>query len=295
MNSTVFRLPGKISITKPFSVSDWLNVIKQEHPELSGEARNSIWVLLSHVLDQPKSWLMAHTEFQIESSQKTILDTLFSRLMKGIPLAYLINQWSFFGLDFYVNESVLIPRPETELLVEKAVYWLQMNLHAKTMADVGTGSGCIAIVIAKAFPQLKIVASDISISALHVSQKNIQKYTISNINLVECDLLTCIKKKFDLICSNLPYIPTQTLNSLAVSKHEPRIALDGGDNGLMHIKRLLNQATNSLQEKGALLLEIESTQEKEILKSAKDIFPAAKLAIFEDLAKKPRLLMIQSK
>jgi release factor glutamine methyltransferase len=295
MNSTAFRPPGKISIDKHFSVSDWLYVIRQEHPELSGEASNTIWVLLSHVLDQPKSWLMAHTEFQLESRQKTILDTLFSRLMMGIPLAYLINHWSFFGLDFYVNESVLIPRPETELLVEKAFSWLQMNLHAKTMADVGTGSGCIAITIAKTFPQLEIVASDISISALQVAQINIRTYTISNINLVECDLLTGMKKKFDLICANLPYIPTQTLNSLAVSKHEPRIALDGGENGLMQIERLLNQAVNLLQEKGALLIEFESTQEKEILKSTKDIFPAAELAVFEDLAKKPRMLMIQSK
>lgn len=295
MNLTASQLWRKLSIDKPFTISDWLNEIRREYPILPQEINNSIWVLLANVFNQPKSRLLAHTELILESNQKKILNKAFSQLMTGVPLAYLINHWEFYGLDFYVNKSVLIPRPETELLVEKAISWLHSNPNANSMVDIGTGSGCIAISIARIFPKLDIIATDISFSALQVAQKNIQKYSISNIKLVGCNLLAGMKKKFDLICANLPYIATQTLNSLSVGKYEPRIALDGGEDGLRLIKHLFDQAINLLQEKGALLVEFESTQNKEILYAAKNNFPNFELCVYEDLAKNPRLLLIQSK
>lgn len=268
--------------------------IRQKYSRLNQERFNSLLVLLAFVLDRPKDWVIAHPDQMLNSENITELENLFSRLMEGSPLAYLIGHWSFYGFDFQINESVLIPRPETELLVEHAILWLRKNHHAKTIIDVGTGSGCIAISIAKAFPRLKIIASDISYQSLRIAQKNSFQHATPNVNLLESDLLDSLNDKVDLICANLPYIPSQKLKLLSVRKHEPRTALDGGKDGLTFIKELLNQATFLLEPKGAMLIEFESTKNNDILHIAKEFFPHKEISIINDLANKPRLLEISS-
>jgi len=269
--------------------------IRHQYPQMTSEIQNSSWVLLGYVLNKPKSWLVAHTDYQIMPNQMALLETLFSRLMAGVPLAYLIGEWSFFGLDFYIDESVLIPRPETELLVEKAIAWLKSYPQPHKMVEVGTGSGCIAISIAASFPHLEIIATDISLQSLQVAQKNLKRHSIQNIRLVQGDLLGCLNTEFNLICANLPYIPSQRLQSLPVSTTEPWIALDGGENGLMQINKFLEQSTHLLAANGLLLMEIDSLKKREISQLAKKLFPGASITVCNDLAEKPRLLMVQSR
>jgi release factor glutamine methyltransferase len=190
---------------------------------------------------------------------------------------------------------VLIPRPETELLVEKAIAWLKENPSARSMAEVGIGSGCISITLAKSFYDLNIIATDISFQALQIAKKNIDYYSLFNISLIESDLLGCLDKKFDLICANLPYIPTQDLKSLSVGRYEPLIALDGGVDGLIHIKRLLEISSKFLTQNSILLMEIESTKFREVERISRQFFSDGSIQICNDLAGKPRLLMVQSR
>ncbi|NUQ60633.1 MAG: threonylcarbamoyl-AMP synthase [Anaerolineales bacterium] len=189
-------------------------------------------ILLAHVLDCPRSRLIANlhaplTPPQIESANHT-----FARLRTGEPLPYILGHWEFFGLDFD-----MIPRPETELLVEKAIDWLKASPERKTVADVGTGSGLIATCIAMNVPDARILATDISHAALKIAKHNAEKFHVHhNIEFVECDLLPQSsivnrQSKIDLICANLPYIPTQTLKGLPIFRREPTIALDGGEDG----------------------------------------------------------------
>ncbi len=214
-------------------------------------------------------------------------------MISGEPLAYLIGHWSFFGLDFIVNPSVLIPRPETELLVENALTWLHANPSQRSMAEIGTGSGCISISLSKQIPNLQIYATDISFAALNIAKQNILQHSLNNILLIQSNLLDCISKKFDLICANLPYIPSLSIQRLPLSKYEPIKALDGGKDGLFYIRNFLRVAQGYLSGKSMLLMEIESTQKNAILEIATLFFRDTSIQVMDDLAHLPRLLIVQ--
>ena len=294
MNSTSFQQQKTKKIKAELSISHWLHEVRQMYPGQSPEFVNSIYVLLSHVLKHPKSWLLAHSEATISPEQYSKLTDLIERLTTGEPLAYLVGHWSFFGLDFLIDKSVLVPRPETELLVEKAIDWLKLHHKAQTIADIGTGSGCIAITLASIFPAHEFFATDIVHSALKVAQKNIMLHFTQNVHLVECDLMKCLDWKFDLICANPPYIPTGVLMTLPIAKYEPWQALDGGENGMATISRFLEDATHHLKHNGALLMEIESTKREQVMSISGDLFPTAEIQIHDDLSGDARLLIIQS-
>ncbi|HEX9840661.1 MAG TPA: HemK/PrmC family methyltransferase, partial [Anaerolineales bacterium] len=168
-------------------------------------------VLLAHVLDKPRTWVMAHPEVTLTTQQKKQLDDSLARLERGELFPYVLGHWEFFGMDFDVTPEVLIPRPETELLVEKAIAWLQESPIRRTVADIGTGSGVIAISIAAHFPDMHVLATDISGAALEVARKNAIKFdVIHRIDFLQCDLLPYhidplpTDRHFDLICANLP-------------------------------------------------------------------------------------------
>ena len=294
MNPTGYPSPKKSRSNTAIRNSDWLVRAKEKLLLSPLESVSSIWVLLSHVQNKTKSWFTANTDAYISSSQIRQLDDLVDQLISGVPLAYLISHWSFFGYDFIVNPSVLIPRPETELLVEKALAWLTTNPSRRSMAEVGMGSGCISISLSKQIPDLQICATDISWTALQVARQNVNQYSLNKIFLVQSNLLGCILNKFDLICANLPYIPSSTLETLSVSQHEPIRALDGGEDGLFFIKKFISVAPNFLADMSLLLMEIESTQKEEVLEIAKISFPNSSIQILEDLAHLPRLLMVQT-
>lgn len=275
-------------------IGAWLQMAKEqldgvcETPALEAQA------LLSHVLNKPRTWILAHPEEQIPSSLFAHLDQLLNRLINREPLPYLLGQWEFFGLRFFISPAVLIPRPETELIIETALKWLQLHPKRRKVADVGCGSGCIGITLAYHLPDLSVIASDISYPALQLAKKNVSLHHVENhVQLVQTDLLSSLSCTFDLICANLPYIPTQMLLSLPVAKHEPILALDGGEDGLEVIRRLLQNIRQSVKPGGLILLEIESSQKESSLALASSLLPEAAINCIHDLSDHPRLLTIQ--
>ena len=257
-------------------------------------------VLLAHILNKPRTWVMAHPELTLTPEQQKQLDDSVARFEDGEPFPYILGHWEFFGLDFDVTPNVLIPRPETELLVEKAIAWLQQSPVRRTVADIGTGSGAIAISIAVTVPGAHILASDISEKALEVAHRNAQKWNVSDrIDFVQCDILPPhpdsfpTEDHFDLICANLPYIPTDTLRDLPIYGREPTLALDGGADGLDLFRRLMKIVPDWLAPNGLILLEIEATRGVHALSLAYDMFSEAQIHLHRDLTGRDRLLAIQ--
>ena len=194
-----------------------------------------------------------------------------------------------------MTPDVLIPRPETELLVEFALAWLKSHPARNIVADIGTGSGCIAISLAVNAPCTKVLALDRSYQALAVAKFNSNQHkVVDRIQFVQSDLLSAISTRFDLICANLPYISTATLSQLDVARHEPLIALDGGLDGLRQVESLLVQARKRITPGGLILLEIESTQGKSALALAQSQFSGSLIQVHPDLAGHPRLLSVQT-
>ncbi len=282
-------------MTETTRISDWL---AEAHRRLSGRAEQpalEAQVLLAHVLSQPRSWVIAHPESPISIQQSQTLNALLDKRQQGEPLPYLLGHWEFYGLDFLVNPGVLIPRPETELLVEEALYWTQKRKNPIKGIDVGTGSGCIAISLAKCAPALRVLATDISRPALETCRLNAVRHAVQErVALVQADLLEPLRGPFDLICANLPYIPTGKLAELEVTSHEPALALDGGADGLRLVERLLAQAGPRMAAEGLLLLEIESGARQPALEIARAAFPEAVVQVLPDLAGLPRLLRIEN-
>ena len=263
-------------------------------------------VLLAHLTGKPRTWLAAHPETPLSGPELDSARQALSALEAGTPLPYILGHWEFFGLDFEVTPDVLIPRPETELLVEQAILWLQASPKRRTVADIGTGSGAIAVSIARNVPDARVLATDISRAALEVAKHNAQKFNLQDrIEFVECDLLPSSSfitstslsasfhpSSFDLICANLPYIPTETLEHLPIFGREPTLALNGGSDGLDPIRRLLKIAPEWLAPEGLILLEIEATLGAQALSLAHDKFPSARIALHSDLSGKDRLIEI---
>jgi release factor glutamine methyltransferase len=258
-------------------------------------------VLISHILDKPRTWVLAHPELTLTTEQQKLLDVSLDRLESGEPLPYVIGTWEFFGLEFDVTPVVLIPRPETELLVEKAIAWLRQNPEQKNIADIGTGSGVIAVAIAVHLPNVHVLATDLSREALQIAKRNAEKHGVSKrIDFVECDLLpekssfVIRKSTINVLCANLPYIPTQELHKLPIYNREPTLALDGGEDGLDYYRKLMRTAPEWLAPNGLMVLEIESSQGLETLYLARETFPDADIRLHKDLAGKDRLLSIEN-
>ncbi len=252
--------------------------------------------LVAHVLQKPKTWLLAHPEAHLSFTQQGQLDSLLERLEAGEPLPYILDQQAFFGLLFEVNPAVLIPRPETELLVEEALEWLLENPYARTGLDVGTGSGCIAISLAVNCPDLKMIATDVSAEDLQIANRNANRHQIQErIRFLQCDLLPSDLPKVDLICANLPYIPTAKLSQVNSLPWEPRLALDGGEDGLGLIRKLLQKTALLTSLPGLILIETEETLGDATVAMAKECFPAARITLLKDLSGRDRLVRIENK
>lgn len=260
-------------------------------------------VLLAHILGITRSQLVTRLDAALSPIQFDSAQQAFSRLIAGEPLPYILGHWEFFGLDFDVTKDVLIPRPETELLVEKAIQFLKKHPEKKSIADIGTGSGAIAISIAKNIPKIKILATDILANALIVARRNAVKHRVENqIEFAACDLLPKPQVKgqksdlqpanFNLVCANLPYIPTKTLHSLEIFGKEPTLALDGGNDGLDLYRKLFSIIPKWLAPGGVLYLEIEATQGKSAVSLAQNHFANAEINLHQDLAGKDRLVEI---
>lgn len=287
---------SKNRVKNKISVAEWLEQARITlATQLSQEARSSLYAILEKHSGRSREWLIANQEWNLDEDIRPLLDQDLRSLLHGTPLAYILGARDFYGLRLEVNDDVLIPRPETELLVENAIAHLTPTSEASLAVDVGCGSGCIAIAIARHVPDVKFLAVDISYSALQVTQRNIRKFELEDrIFPVQSDLLSGIQTKFDLICANLPYIPHAELQKLAVSQFEPGLALDGGKDGLYSIRNLLMQAPAYLKAGGGMLLEMQYDQGKALQELAGLHFPQARVIIKRDLGQQERLMLIQS-
>ena len=281
-------------VSQDSSLADLLSDLEARLLWHSDTSRLDAQVLLAHITGKPRSWILAHPEGNLNPEQYKSFLQATERLERGEPLPYVLGHWEFYGLDFLVTPNVLIPRPETELLVEHALDWLSSRSQPSYVADIGTGSGCIAITLAAKIPSLRLFATDISLSALEIARANAQRYNVTDrIEFVQADLLEFANiALFDVICANLPYIPTNNLPSLTVTHYEPSLALDGGADGLDLIRRILHRASHHLAPDGLMLLEIEASQGSKAISLAQSTFPNSRSRIHPDLAGRDHLLSI---
>ncbi len=278
----------------PELLSHALTRIQRRLEGRSAAPRLDAQVLAAHILRQSRAFLAAHPETPLSAHQAVCLEQAVQRLEAGEPLPYVLGHWEFYGLDFLVSPAVLIPRPETELLVEMALKWMAQHNRYQVM-DVGAGSGCIAISLAVGQPKAQLTAVDISPAALAIAHANAARHGVEQrVACVQADLLPPSCAAYDLLCANLPYIPTAALDDLPALRFEPRSALDGGADGLDLIRRLLNLAAACLRPHAALLLEIEAGQAAAALAAARQAFPLAQAQVHVDLAGRDRLLAIQT-
>lgn len=247
-------------------------------------------VLLAEGLGLDRTQVLTQPERPLNAAELAAFESRVARAAVNEPLAYILGRREFYGLTFEVNPHVLVPRPETELLVD-----LARQRRPKRALDVGTGSGCIAVALAATVPDVSVTALDVSPEALAVARRNAATHGVSDrVTFLQSDLLAVLAPAatYDLLCANLPYIDTTELSTLPVAAHEPALALDGGPGGLVLVERLLAQAPPHLAPGATLLLEIGATQGAAAFALGQAAFPAAAVRIVPDLSDLDRVLTI---
>jgi release factor glutamine methyltransferase len=255
-------------------ITDYLSSRDIDSPRLTAE------LLLSHVLQMQRIELYTHFETIVEKASLDKLHELVNRAGQNEPVPYLIGKCEFYSIELEITPDCLIPRPETELLAERAIEFLQTRKGLQLVCDLGTGSGCIAVAIAKNCPSARIIATDISEAALKVAARNVKRYNLENqINLLSGDLFEPVvphldNSGFDLIVSNPPYVSTDEYALLDenIRNYEPPVALLAGTEGLDFYRKIAQQAADFLKADSALMLETGLHQAgviRELLKETK--------------------------
>ena len=246
-------------------------------------------LLLGHVLRMTRTQLYTEPERSLTSAEIKHLWRLVQRRLDHEPTAYVLGHCEFYGIDFYIDCNTFIPRPETELLVEKAVEFAQRISHRReqiAIADVGTGCGAIAINLALAVPQAKIYATDISASALRIAEINCRRHGVNGqLQFLQGDLLEPLPQPVDMIVANLPYIRSCEFGDLSpeIRKFEPTIALAGGEDGLDKIQQILEQMPGKLNYEACFLLEMGQGQGEMVTSLIKSYSPQASIELISDL------------
>ncbi len=262
------------------------------------DARLEAELLLRHSLGITREELYARLQEPLEARSEQDYESLTARRLAHEPTAYVIGHREFCGLEFACSPAALVPRPETELLVETAIDWIERReppVEELRAIDVGTGSGAIAIALAKQVPGLRIAATDVSANALTLARRNASSHCVNDqLDFVEGSLLEPVQGVFDLVVANLPYIPSRTYNTLApeIHEHEPEVALRAGRRGTAVIEELLEQARGRLSSGGLLLAEHAWNQGSALRRTAADHFPTADIETRRDLAGHERLLIV---
>jgi len=266
----------------------------QQLQRVAEQPRLEAQVLLADSLGVTRTWLLAHAEVELSKAAAGAFVRQLARREAGAPLPYVLGWWEFYGRRFRVSPEVLIPRPETEILVEHALHWLCRQPGEMRVLDVGTGSGCIAISLAAEAQRCRVVATDLSAAALHIARANAGQHGVAaRLSLVQADLAGGVVGHFDLLCANLPYLPTAELSQWEVSRWEPRPALDGGDGGTAVIRRLLPALPGLLSAQGMALLEIGDGQAAQVLHSIEQALPGWRVQSVADLAGIPRVVELR--
>ena len=261
------------------------------------DSRLEAEVLLRHALQYDRAQFYTSLNEPVAPELHNRITELATRRTRGEPLAYITGHKEFYALDFTVSPAVLIPRQETELLVDTALAFAHQHPTARiSVADIGTGSGAIAVALAKNLPRPRVYATDRSPDALAIAAQNCRKHGVQDrVSLLQGDLLTPIPRPVDLIVSNPPYIASELLPELAPEvRREPQLALDGGEQGLQVIRRLIEQAPAALNAGGRIIVEISPEQLDAVREIAQTHFPNANIEHRNDLLRLPRCVTIST-
>ncbi|HSJ56920.1 MAG TPA: peptide chain release factor N(5)-glutamine methyltransferase [Anaerolineae bacterium] len=261
-----------------------------ESPRLDAE------LLLAHVLGGNRAAVLAHPERRLTPKELTRYRALVERRSEREPLAYVVGRREFYGLDFAVDRRVLIPRPETELLVERAVKRAR-QVAAPRIADVGAGSGAIAVTLAVQLPAAAVYALDASAGALEVTAENARRHGVAGrVTCLQGNLLEPLPERVHLIVANLPYVTTAEWQELMpeIRGYEPRQALDGGQDGLDLVRALLANAGPWLEPGGAVMLEIGAGQGEAAVGAAREYLPQANVSVEQDYAGLDRVVVLET-
>ncbi|HEY3341925.1 MAG TPA: peptide chain release factor N(5)-glutamine methyltransferase [Anaerolineae bacterium] len=259
--------------------------------------------VLSLVLGRPREWLVAHDDTPLDEATLARVETCLMRVLAHEPLAYILGHREFYGLDMKVDPRVLIPRPETEMLVDLALnnlvcmppYAPEGGGEVVDLIDVGTGSGAVAIAVSVHAPEAHIIAADISSDALDVARENAHVHGAElRICFVQSDLLASVDARARVITANLPYVTLEEIEALPpeIQSHEPRVALDGGADGLVLVRQLFTQLNTHLVSGGCAFFEIGSAQGQAALEAARNALPGWRISLCRDLAKLDRVLQV---
>ncbi|MBI2845992.1 MAG: peptide chain release factor N(5)-glutamine methyltransferase [Chloroflexi bacterium] len=257
-------------------------------PQLDAE------VLLAFHLQTSRERLLANLDTLLQAGEVEGYRALVARRAGYEPVAYITGHKEFFGLDFLVTPAVLIPRPETEVLVDVALA-LARQYQILSIAEVGVGSGAVAVALATHLPDTRIYATDISQEALEVAAQNCLRQGVAErVLLLQGDLLQPLPQPVGLIVANLPYLTTKEIDNLSpdVANYEPREAIAGGSDGLDHLRRLLEQAPKYLEKPGGIVLEIGPGQASTLADLTRARFPGSKVALIKDHADLERVLLV---
>lgn len=274
-------------------------VIQQTHQALEAagipDARLEAEVMVTSVMRMPRQSIFAQQEAEVGEQALGDLAGMMERRLQRDPLAYILGYREFYGINVMVTPSVVVPRPETEGMVEHALFMALMGMETRelTIADVGTGSGAIAVSLAIHLPAARIYAVDISEPALDVAAYNVRAHSVADrVRLGHGDLLEAVPEPVDLIVANLPYIPSARIPTLQPEvQQEPAVALDGGEDGLDLVRRLLSQAPAKLKDPGVILLELDPEQFPAAEEAVRHHFPEAQISAEQDLTGRDRILV----
>ncbi len=261
-----------------------------ESPRLDAE------LLLAHTLSTNRAIVLAWPERLLAPKELASYRALIARRVAREPLAYIVGHREFYDLDLVVDSRVLIPRPETELLIERALKIAQKKATPLLVADVGSGSGALAVTLAVHLPQATVYALDGSAGALAVTAENARRNGVTErVHCLQGDLLEPLLQMVDLVAANLPYVTTAEWQDLPPEIHdyEPRGALDGGPDGLCLMRRLLATAGAYLRPGGAILLEVGASQGAKVTALAHQHYPGAMVRLYQDYAGLDRLVAVE--
>lgn len=271
------------------TIRNMINHASQQFTE-SDTSRLDAHVLLGHILGVNRAYLLAHDDEILTDAQQQQIEAYIKRHAQGEPIAYILGTKGFYDLEFRVTPDVLIPRPETELLLEEALHLMRDNPTCYA-ADIGTGSGALAVTFSVHMPKSQVYAIDVSAAALTIAKSNADMNQAS-MQFFEGNLAQPLIDqhiKLDLLMANLPYIRRDEMSSLAVSQHEPHLALDGGDDGLDLIRDLLSQIPLVCNVGAMILLEIGAEQGKALQSLVADQLGVVNCDILKDYAGHDRL------
>jgi release factor glutamine methyltransferase len=274
--------------------------IRETHQTLEAaaipDARLEAEVMVMTVMRMTRQNIFAEQESEVPGHLSQDLAAILAQRLERTPLAYILGYREFYGINVLVTPDVLIPRPETEGIVEHTLFMALMGMETRelTIADVGTGSGAIAVNLAIHLPAARIFAVDISEPALDVAAYNIRGHSVADrVRLGHGDLLEPLPEPVDLIVANLPYIPTDRILTLQPEvQQEPQLALDGGPDGLDVVRRLMAQAPGKLNAPGIILLELDPEQFPAAEAIALQHFPDAEISAEQDLTRRDRIMVI---